>query len=221
MPTNATTTADSSFIPHPSSLNADPASQQPATSIVPPATPDRKLSHPTSPVTQLKLLWRNEFTEEERDNWREVFASPVSNRDLRREILAAYQIDFRYDTQLIRFRRWADAYEERTEQIQAEADAVAQATAALQKEGLTPEQLRSALLNRMSTRALATGDYKLAAQALKLDAQIERSRLALRRLDLQTRRALALETEAEKYANMPYEEAVAKIREELERPGGW
>ena len=46
-------------------------------------------------------------------------------------------------------------------------------------------------------------------------------RNAQRRLDLQTRRARALETEAEKYANMPYDEAIAKIREELERPGGW
>jgi len=205
----------------PMNPTSDPASQQPVTSIVPPAPAERKLSHPDSPVTQLKLLWRNEMSDDDHDYWRDLFASPTPNYDIRREILAKYQIELRYDTQLIRFRRWADAYEERTEQIQAEADAVAQATAALQKEGLTPEQLRSALLNRMSTRALATGDYKLAAQALKLDAQIERSRLALRRLDLQTRRALALETEAEKYANMPYEEAVAKIREELERPGGW
>ena len=105
-----------------------PSNQQPAWFTAP---SDRKLSHPTSHVTQLKLLWRNEFTEEERDNWREVFASPVSNRDLRGEILAGDQIDLRYDTQLIRFRRWADAYEERTEQIQAEAEAEAQATAAI------------------------------------------------------------------------------------------
>ena len=135
--------------------------------------------------------------------------------------MAKYQIELRYDTQLIRFRRWADAYEERTEQIQAEAEAVAQATAALQEQGLTHEQFRSALLNRMQTRALVTGDYKLAVQALKLDARIERNRLAQRRMDLQERRARALESEDDQYANMPYDEAIAKIRKELEMPCGW
>ena len=191
-----------------SSLNADPA-----TSIVPPATPDRKLSHPTSPVTQLKLLWRNEFTEEERDNWREVFASPVSNRDLRREILAAYQIDFRYDTQLIRFRRWADAYEERTEQIQAEAEAEAQATAALQSHGLTHDQIRSALLDRLQTRALVTGDFKLAARAINLDLRLERNLITQRRLDLQERRVIALERKTNRKPLTP--EGLAKIEKDL------
>ena len=71
-------------------------------------------------------------------------------------------------------------------------------TAALQEQGLTHEQFRSALLNRMSTRALVTGDYKLAAQALNLDLRIERNRLAQRRLDLQERRARALESEDER-----------------------
>ena len=190
MTTDATNTpSDSSFILHPSSLAADPASsnEQPASS------PERKLSHPMSPVTQLKLLWRNEFTEEERDNWREVFASPVSNHDLRREILAAYGVELRYDTQLIRFRRWADAYEERTEQIQAEAEALAQATAALQEQGLTNDQIRSALLNRLQTRALVTGDFKLATQAINLDLRIERNLITQRRLDLQERHIRALE----------------------------
>jgi len=212
MTTNAPNNpADSSFIPHPSSL--DGASQQPATSIVPPAPSDRKLSHPTSPVTQLKLLWRNEFTEEERDNWREVFASPVSNRDLRREILAAYQIDLRYDTQLIRFRRWADAYEERTEQIQAEAEAEAQATAALQSQGLTHDQIRSALLNRLQTRALVTGDFKLAARAINLDLRLERNLITQRRLDLQERRVIALERKTNRKPLTP--EGLAKIEKDL------
>ena len=201
----------------PTNTTSDPASsnEQPA------SAPERKLSHPDSPVTQLKLLWRNDLSEDDRDYWRDLFASATPNHEIRRQIMAKYQINLRYDTQLVRFRRWADAYEERTEQIQAEAEAIAQATAALQEQGLTPEQFRSTLLNRMSTRALVTGDYKLAAQALKLDSRIQRNLIAQRRLDLQERRARALESEDEQYANMPYEEAIAKIRKELEMPGGW
>ena len=210
MPTDAPNNpADSSFIPHPSSLDA---------------APDRKLSHPDSPVTHLKLLWRNDLSEDDRDYWRDRFASATPNHEIRREILAKYQIELRYDTQLVRFRRWADAYEERTEQIQAEAEAVAQATAALQAQNLTAEQYRSTLLNRMSTRALVTGDYKLAAQALKLDSRIERNRQAQRRLDLQERRARALERE-EVFPLTPdghlSPEAIARFQQDMGMPGGW
>ena len=157
--------------------------------------------------------YRKKRTEEERDHWREVFASPVSNRDLRREILAAYQIDLRYDTQLIRFRRWADAYEARTEQIQAEAEAQAQATAALQSQGLTHDQIRSALLNRLQTRALVTGDFKLAARAINLDLRLERNLITQRRLDLQERRVLALERKTNRKPLTP--EGLAKIEKDL------
>jgi len=201
MTTNATN------ITNATAATSDPASQQPATSIA----PERKLSHPTSPVTQLKLLWRNEFTEEERDNWREVFASPVSNAELRRGILDHYGVDLRYDTQLIRFRRWADAYEERTEQIQAEAEA--QATAALQSQGLTNDQIRSALLNRLQTRALVTGDFKLAARAINLDLRLERNLITQRRLDLQERRVIALERKTNRKPLTP--EGLAKIEKDL------
>ena len=206
-----TTDATNTYRPPPP-LTSDPASQQPASSIEPPAT-RRKLSHPTSPVTQLKLLWRNEFTEEERDNWREVFASPITNSDLRRAILAQYGVDLRYDTQLIRFRRWADAYEERTEQIQAEAEALAQATAALHEQGLTNDQIRSALLNRLQTRALVTGDFKLAAQAINLDLRIERNLITQRRLDLQERQVRALERK--KNPKPVTREDLAKIEKDL------
>jgi hypothetical protein len=73
----------------------------------------------------------------------------------------------------------------------------------------------------MQTRALVTGDYQLAAQALKLDSRIQRNLIAQRRLDLQERRARALESEEDQYANMSYDEAIAKIRKELEAPCGW
>ena len=77
----------------------------------------------------------------------------------------------------------------------------------------------------MQTRALVTGDYKLVVQALKLDARIERNRLAQRRIDLQERRARALEREDDMPLVPKTEEELeaffAKARQELEKPGGW
>jgi len=106
-----------------------------------------------------------------------------------------------------------NAYEERTEQIQAEAEAEAQATAALQSQGLTHDQIRSALLNRLQTRALVTGDFKLAARAINLDLRLERNLITQRRLDLQERRVLALERKTNRKPLTP--EGLAKIEKDL------
>jgi len=153
------------------------------------------------------------MSEDDRDYWRDLFTSATPNHEIRRQIMAKYQIELRYDTQLIRFRRWADAYEERTEQIQAEAEALAQATAALQEQGLTNDQIRSALLNRLQTRALVTGDFKLAAQAINLDLRIERNLITQRRLDLQERQVRALERKKNPKPFTP--EDLAKIEKDL------
>ena len=76
-------TAASSFIPHPSSLDA--------------AAPAGKWSWPTSPVPQLKLLWRGEMSEAERDYWHKLFASPIPNCEIRREIKSRHGIALLYN----------------------------------------------------------------------------------------------------------------------------
>jgi hypothetical protein len=46
----------------------------------------RKLSHAESEDTRLKVLWRDQFPEAERDYWREQFASARSRGQLRQEL---------------------------------------------------------------------------------------------------------------------------------------
>src|SRR5580704_4947235 len=81
----------------------------------------RKLSHPDSEVTKLKLLWRHTLTEAERDYWRQQFSSARSHLKLRQELEEKHGIKLKHDNQLIRFGRWReleDAQKEEAEQVE-------------------------------------------------------------------------------------------------------
>ena len=75
-------TIPSFFIPHPSSLDASPG---------------RKRSWPASPVPELRLLWRGAMSAAERDYWHELFASPIPNCKIRREIKGEHGIELLYN----------------------------------------------------------------------------------------------------------------------------
>src|ERR1700743_2858210 len=76
----------------------------------------RKLSHPESEVTKLKLLWRNTLTETERDYWRQQFSSPRSHVRLREELQKKHGINLQHDIQLIRFCSWREDDDARREE---------------------------------------------------------------------------------------------------------
>ena len=130
---------------------------------------DRKLSLGQSPETKLKMLWCDVLSESEKDYWREQFLSTRPQRELRAELRQKYGIELIQDTSLTRFRKWVagqDARAEEAEQVQAD-------TAELEAQGLSGEELRAALLERMKKRALAKGDFKLGAVAVNLDLKAE------------------------------------------------
>jgi glycine/D-amino acid oxidase-like deaminating enzyme len=133
------------------------------------AEASRKLTHPASASTKLRVLWRDSWSEEEQDYWREQFASPRSQADMREELRKRYHIDLVHDFSVTRFRRWVGAQDAREEEAQmAEAD-----EAELKRQGLSGEQLRGILLARMTRRALARGDFNLGALAVRMDLQVE------------------------------------------------
>ena len=130
--------------------------------------PPRKLSCPESEVTKLKLLWRNSLSEPQRDYWREQFASPRSQPALRRDLLERHGINLQYNTQLARFRKWVqeeDAMAEEDQRAAADREE-------LEKLGLSDEELRHEILQRVKQRALTRGDLKLALKAIAADVQV-------------------------------------------------
>ena len=145
----------------------------------------RKLTNPDSEMTKLKLLWRNSLPEEERDYWREQFASTRTQPELRQELEDKYKIELRHNTQLRRFCLWVVEEDWREQQVEE----VLSDRAELEAQGLTGEQLRAELVRRMTERALARGDYKLGEAAVTLDVKVGRLGIAERRLALQVRRA--------------------------------
>jgi hypothetical protein len=149
----------------------------------------RKLTHPKSEMTRLKLLWRDSLSEAGQDYWREQFASPRTQEELRHELLAKLGINLLYDLQLRRFLRWLEDEDWR----KREAEAVELDRVELEALGLDGQQLRDELLKRMKERALARGDFKLGVAAVNLDLKAERVAITQRQLELQVRKADALD----------------------------
>ena len=134
----------------------------------------RKLNASGSPMTSLKRLWRDSFSEDERDYWREQFISSRSQAALRKELHQKYGIALRYDNQLNRFREWIADFDAREE----EHGRVADERMELESQGLTPDELCSELLFRMKARALVRGDFKLGLKAIAAEVKVETLQLA-------------------------------------------
>ncbi len=115
------------------------------------------------------MLWRDSLCESEQDYWREQFASARSLKGMREELREKYDLEFTQDGTLRRFIRSVAAQDAR----EAEAEQVQADTAELLAQGLSGEQLRAALLERMKKRALSGGDFKLGAVAVNLDLKSE------------------------------------------------
>jgi hypothetical protein len=163
----------------------------------------RKLSHQDSPVTQLKMLWRKSMTEDDKEYWREQFESERTRKEIRQELLEFYEIELKQDVQLARFCRWVEEEDLRKsvyEDVLRDREAVA-------AQGVAEKELDLELVRRMKERALARGDFKLGAQAVKLELEIRKAtmqfernqhqgarvEIAKQRMALQERKVLALE----------------------------
>ena len=57
------------------------------------------------PMTRLKKLWAT-LPAREQKKWRGLFASDVTQREIRKRIAARYEIEFHRDTQITEFRQW-------------------------------------------------------------------------------------------------------------------
>ncbi len=150
-----------------------------------PRLASQKLSQGESPESKLKILWRDALSESERDYWREQFRSTRPQRELRAELHQQYGCELTQDISLTRFRKWVarqDARAEEAEQVHAD-------TVELLAQGLSGEQLRAALLDRMKKRALSGGDFKLGAVAVNLDLKAEAQNLNAKKFALNEAKA--------------------------------
>jgi hypothetical protein len=198
----------------------------------------RKLSHQESPVTQLKLLWRKGITEGDKDYWREQFESGRARKEIRQELLEFYQIELKQDVQLARFCQWVEEEDLR----KSAYEDVLSDRAELEAQGVGEKDMDLKLIRRMKERALARGDFKLGAMAIKLSVDMQkmafqskrtelqgervkvaqqRVEIARQRLALQERKVVAVEKEKEHEKKMESQpggltrDVLEKIEEEL------
>lgn len=168
----------------------------------------QKLSPQDTEMTKLKRLWRDEFSEADRDYWREQFASSRTQADLRRELNERLHIELDHDFQLTRFRSWVPQQDIRD---QAAAD-----LEELQRQGLTGALLRDQLIERMKGRAWNNDDFKLALKAVAADIKNEALQLGHKKFEHASRTKIQAGLEAilaEAKGNSVIAAAVKQIQE--------
>jgi hypothetical protein len=130
-----------------------------------------------APMTRLKELWR-EMPEVERDEWRDLFVSNLPSVEIREKIMAKLHIPLPRDSQLCRFRDWAEKEREQEELVEGLAEDVL----FFEKRFGTDEasaQARKKMLACSYARALRRGNYGDVLRTMRADCRD-------RRLDLTT-----------------------------------
>jgi len=172
---------------------------------------------PKSELTRLKEAWLRTLSDEARVYWREQFCSSRTQSDIRSEIFKKLKINLREDNQLTFFRQWLGEQDIRDK----EAEAVQRDEVDLDSQGLKGEDLRRELIDRMTRRALARGDFKLGGNAVKLGQReeivaIDKGKLALlqKKSDAYDRAQAAL-TSAKQSKGGITKETLTQIEREL------
>jgi hypothetical protein len=129
-----------------------------------------KLRPGNSEITKLKALWRG-LSDDARSYWQELFVSRTSQAEIRRELLAKLNVNFRFDKQLSRFRAWE--LEQRLLDLEAERAEEAERRIAEEHPDWTKDQVREDLLKRYYHKARATGDAKLGLKTIAADIKVE------------------------------------------------
>jgi hypothetical protein len=121
-----------------------------------------------SELTKLKRLWQQPSFLESREFWREQFVSELKQPEIRALIKKKLQINLQWNRQLTEFTQWI----ERQDQLEAEAEAMAQDEAQLRSqfgESWTLDQIREEVLKRSYARAMATGDFAAGRKTIVQD----------------------------------------------------
>lgn len=120
-----------------------------------------------SELTRFKELWLKPAFAESRSYWREQFASPRTQTDLRAELLKKLKVHLRHDNQLTAFRHWLadqDARDAQAERMQENERRLTE-----EHPDWTLDQVREEVLRQSYLETLATGNFKLGLAARKSD----------------------------------------------------
>ena len=166
-----------------------------------------------TPMTQLKEHWRG-MPEAEREEWRDLFVSNLPSVEIREKIKAEMNIDLPRDSQLCRFRDWAEKELDREEVKDSvkEDERYWEEQFGGKDNGL--EKARQKLLKRSYANAMRKGNYPEALATMREDVRLHRYGLEGRKVEVIERRAEA-QADPDGYladCNLTDEERAQKIK---------
>jgi hypothetical protein len=125
-----------------------------------------------SPMRQLKDLWRERFSDEEKDYWHGRFASgAMTQMEMIREIEKRYNIRLVGPMQIRRFKDWIKTDESlarRTERMRENERRMQEAFP-----NATKDEIRAKLLRLAYAQIYNEGDFELFIKAARADVQID------------------------------------------------
>jgi len=124
-------------------------------------------------VNQLKYLWREKLSDDQKDFWREQFGSELTQAQLRKLLFTHVSVELKYDMQLTRFRRWVIKQDQRLEQ----AEHMLENQTAIEKEhpDWTKDHVRDEVIKAAYYETLASGDFALGLKTIRQDLNIQKN----------------------------------------------
>ena len=171
-----------------------------------------------SEITRLKALWLT-LSDDARSFWQELFVSPVTQAEIRKQLLAKLKINLRFDAQLNAFRDWE--LEQRARDLEAERQMEDERRILSEHPNWNLDQAREAVLTRSYERSISSGDFKLGLATVVQDLNVKRTDLESRRIVLLEKKAAAYDraqvamSEAKASKGGITKETLAKIESEL------
>lgn len=137
-----------------------------------------------SELTKLKGIWLK-LSEDARTFWSELFVSQSSQAEVRKQLLAKLKVNLRFDSQLNKFRDWAEA--------QAQRDMMAAKNEERKKEllagGMTLEEAQAVLLTDAAAYSTAARDFKLGMKVSREISNTKRDSMEARRIAILEKKA--------------------------------
>lgn len=130
---------------------------------------DAKLRAGDSEMTKLKELWKKASFADSRPYWLEQLSSSRSQPELRAEILKKLKVNLQHNSQLSKFKTFAEGQEQR----ELMAQKIEERKKELLAGGMSLEEAQDVLLTEAAAYSTAARDFKL---GLKTSAEISKAR---------------------------------------------
>lgn len=137
-----------------------------------------------SQLTNLKAAWQK-LSSDARSYWSDLFVSQTAQAEIRKQLGAKLKVNLRFDSQLNKFRAWAEAQAQR----ELMAEKIEERKAELLAGGMSLNDAQEVLLTEAAAYSTTARDFKLGLKVSREISNTKRDSLEARRIALLEQKA--------------------------------